>query len=442
MKEKLAVAILPIGMLLVVVVSMLNYPIEVIEEVFEYLNEKQVAATVQITTDETQEAATVIEALVQEVSVSETPVESAQVQTEPLYTKVYQKVITIRDKVELKLNDISFKNMYVCLHTAVHSVLSSTGVYADSGQTVVLLENGYLTSVRAEEFDVKQYAENLIVLNEYLEEKGTDMLYIQAPYKISAYDDQLPFGVEDTHNEAADSLLEQLSGSVDYIDMREKMYQSGLDQYDYFFVTDHHWLPEAGFWAFGEIAQVLNSDYGFAIDEELADIEQYNIDVYEDWFLGSWGKRVGPYLAGVDDISIITPTFETSLHIVIEDENIDASGSFEDVMFNYDLLDDVDYWNENPYQAYICAVEPFISITNEMAETSKKILIVQDSFGRVVTPYLALGCSQVDVIDLRYYKEMSLLEYLESNEYDMVLFVYNPSGLENENCFVFDKVAE
>jgi hypothetical protein len=95
-----------------------------------------------------------------------------------------------------------------------------------------------------------------------------------------------------------------------------------------------HWKPESGFWATGLICEELSSRYGFEYNEYYTDINNYNLKVYEDWFLGTEGKKVGRYFTarGVDDITLITPKFETSMVEKQPMKNQTRSGSFEETV--------------------------------------------------------------------------------------------------------------
>lgn len=421
--------IIAFGMLVIIVVSMMNYSVVVVEKVRKYLIEKNESAESIVITEDVE--------IIESINTEENEVSQNSELT--FYQTFYQKIISVQETIEKGADEVTFKNGYIVLHTFLQSLLGKQ-TYVDGGETVALMDNGYLTMVYNEEQDTDLYADNLIALNEYLNEKDIGFLYVQAPYKVSMYDDQLPIGVELNMNEVASDLLNGIDGKVNYIDLRVEMYEDNMDQYEYFFKTDHHWLPEAGFWAFTVIAELLNSEYGFNIDESVMDINNYNIEVYEDWFLGSVGKRVGPYLIGVDDISIITPDFETELSIEIPSIGMDNQGSYEEILIDYTLLDEIDYWNDVTYTAYICGVEEFICIKNLNSECEKKILVIADSYVRTVSPFLALGCSQVDLIDLRFYKEMSLVDYLEINSnYDMIIMLLNPSAF-SEKVFTFDEV--
>lgn len=66
-------------------------------------------------------------------------------------------------------------------------------------------------------------------------------------------------------------------------------------------------LPPGEFWL-GKAQR-----YGFSFDPALTDESRYEKTVYERFFLGSQGKRVGTLYGGVDDFTVYTPKFDTDL---------------------------------------------------------------------------------------------------------------------------------
>ena len=344
----------------------------------------------------------------------------------------YDRVVLVRNNVEKYANEIFLKEQYINLHTLTQMALDKR-VIEDAGETVARLDNGYLTWVRPVPSDstMVTYAENIKGLQSYLRRRGIDFLYIQAPFKTSKYDPQLPPGIVDDVNPKADLLLSQLHGTVDYIDLRAELHESGLNQYDYFFKTDHHWKSEGAFWAWGVIAGRLNADYGFQIEPSFVDANLFHSEVYEQWFLGSQGKRVGPLYAGVDDISIITPLFDTTFTFEIPTKNLTRTGSFSEVMFEYSSLHPKDYFKQSPYAVYTGGDFPLNIIKNLKNPDGKRVLLLKDSFGCTLAPFLAFGCKELDMVDLRYFSQYSkdgLLDYIEKTDPDIVMIIYNPSG--------------
>lgn len=305
--------------------------------------------------------------------------------------------------------------------------------------TAVKLNNGYLTFVRGK-VNIAPYAEHVAALNQYLKQKQIPMLYVQAPYKISKYDNQLPTGIEDYSNDNIDRLLSSFDkNQVNYVDLRSKINGEGLDHYSMFFKTDHHWTPDAAFWAYSEIINILNKQYNYHTDKKYTDLSNFKSQVYHNWFLGSVGRRTGINFAGLDDINLISPTFETKLSLQVPSKNISRQGSFSQTIFDMHYINRKDYFKLTPYSAYIGQDFPLLHLRNEGAPNQKKLLVVKDSFGIPVFSFMSLCFQQIDAIDLRYYHEKSLTEYIDETKPDMVVFIYSSHPLDNSEMFAFSK---
>ena len=207
---------------------------------------------------------------------------------------------------------------------------------------VIKLNNGYLTSVQnqATEEALVSNVETLANIQEYLESKGIKFIYVRAPYKISAFDSQLPEGVIDYSADNSKRFVDLLNQyEINYIDIGLEMHKEGLNQYDYFYKTDHHWTPEGGLYAFSKIDNEIKNELGLTDNNKYADINSYNIDVYKDWHLGSSGQRVGVYYAGADDIHYIKPKDD----VIITDVTIQETDSFSNIMYDESVLCKRDY---------------------------------------------------------------------------------------------------
>ena len=168
-----------------------------------------------------------------------------------------------------------------------------------------------------------------------LQQDDIDFLYIQLPFKIppEQYGGalQLPENVHDHANENADTFVWGLEvAGVDTYDVRDDFRSSGKTQNELFFNTDHHWTIEGAFYTTGLIADFLNQHYDMQIPEGLFSAENFRFKTYEDFYLGSMGRRVGRIYGGVDDFTLITPDFETDYTLVqIEGEGRkEQNGSF------------------------------------------------------------------------------------------------------------------
>lgn len=417
--------IVPIGMLAIILMSICGYPSAIL--------------------DKWDTGTTALATATQETTVTEITSSEAVVAPKKSFFSAVESVeaifLKLTSLVETVATYVTFQDQYVIANSYIENLMGKT-VFVDGGTTIVKTDTGHLLFASENYTDTTQYEANLIELNDYLDERDIPLLYVQAPYKLSKYENLLPSVVTDGNNDNADSLLAGIDGYVDYIDLREVMYESDIDHYASFFKTDHHWLPETAFWAAGYLAEILNEEYDFDMDMSFYDIDNYNVEVYEDWFLGSQGKRVGTSIVGVDDISLITPNFETNLIYEVVSEDVYRAGTFEEALFDYSWLYPMDYYNSAPYCVYLGENIDLVNITNNLNEDGKKILLIKDSFAKPMASFLALGCSQLDLIDLRYYKDQSLMDYLSEHEgeYDLVMFLYNPGTISN-GAMVFDEVV-
>lgn len=314
------------------------------------------------------------------------------------------------------------KIQFVNLNGLMNSIL---GRHEMNG--VIKLDNSYLMTTYPYETDeaLRDKANRLDSLDACLEQQGIPMLFALCPYTSSRYDSQLPAGISDYGNDNADRFMEMVSEyGIDNIDFREEMHADRLNQYDMMYRTDHHWTTEAGFYAFGKILDWILDSTGAGIDERVADISNYSRTVYEDWHLGSRGQRTGIYYAGIDDYVLITPDFDTSL------SRGGMEGSFIDLLVNYSPLENREYTSRYTYD-YVMG-NALGNYINNNAENDTKVLVVTDSFGKAVNPYLILSFKEVRYI---YDNESSSLtaEYINEYNPDVVVLMYYIDFIGGDN---------
>lgn len=90
------------------------------------------------------------------------------------------------------------------LNTLFQMALGKNVIEDAADDKVVRLKNGMLTFV-CDPADVTDSINGILNLKKVCDENDTQLLYIQAPQKISKFDPELPAGVQDYGNEIADS---------------------------------------------------------------------------------------------------------------------------------------------------------------------------------------------------------------------------------------------
>ncbi len=275
------------------------------------------------------------------------------------------------------------------------------------------------------EEEVAFAAEKTIWLHKELEKAGIPSVYIQAPFKLCHTEGELPRTKVDFSDENIDSFLEKIgNANVPMLDLRPLLLDGEKEMNELFFKTDHHWRIETAFDATCHIERHLNKKFNFSIDPFFMDEKNYQQDIYPQCFLGSMGRRTGMLYAGLDDFTLVTPSFETNLtlqDIADDGSALTHNGSFQDIL-RMEYLD-------NPYNVYKNRYGVYYGdnrelIFNNHLVNNGKILIIKDSFGVPVYSFLSLGVSEVRALDIRFFKE-SILDYAKAYQPDVVIVLYN-----------------
>lgn len=342
--------------------------------------------------------------------------------------------------IEEASKKVSYFDELVDLYSVFYRILGVRQVKKNN-ETIIRMNNDMLrldetiTDAQLIEDAVQACAR----LNAFTQQNEAELLYCFAPRKS-----YFPQANYPEYTQMCDGFIQSLrDNGVNVLDFAAEMESSGMTLEDSYFYTDHHWKIETGFWASGKILERLNSDYGYEYDEKVTDISNFNIRVYEDWFLGSIGKKVGRYFTpyGVDDISIITPKFETKLHV--QDDSRNRNAEFDTAFIRSSIIDTRDYHSQNPYTVYGWDY-PEQKVINEKApENSGKLLVIRDSYACSVTPFLSLGFSEMRAVELR--KVMagenrieSVEKYITDYKPDYVIILYSGVNISKYDSSKYD----
>ena len=309
----------------------------------------------------------------------------------------------------------------------------------------VKLKNGHLTSVvswRHSQEDIVYTAQNITSLARTQEKNGGQFLFVLAPSQISKYEDLLPEGYTDTMNDTSDTLLSLLDqNSVACLDLREALHKDQISNADAFFVTDHHWRPQTGFWAYTKILSALEESGAIAsVDGFYTDSSHYDFVTYPNTFLGSSGKRTGICYAGVDDSIFIQPQFDTEITLTIPDRELELTGRYEEVCYNTDdplNPDDPDYFQFNAYGLYGWGDNSLNRWRNENAPDNSKVMLIGDSFGNIPFSLMSIYFSDCDELDMRYYSEDFQRHYQDFQPDIVILEATLDQAVAENTCYLF-----
>lgn len=281
-------------------------------------------------------------------------------------------------------------------------------------------------SVDAEISNVNNFAE-------WLQQNGIDYIYVNVPSPVDQENESyiIEEGYKEYSNLMADELLEGLDrAGTNYLDIRTLMKSQGMSYTDSFFQYDHHWLPQTGLWAAGQISEYIDECKNLVTDYSVFNKENYDVIKYKEDELRGWGRIVTHVYADEMEIDMYYPRFDTAFKKIMPKYNLELKGDFEEVMYTK--------WEKPSYGCYnheIMALKRYVNASEKAANV--KILLLTDSYSLVVSPFLACAYSDIDEIDLRFY-DGSLETFVKKNNYDLVISIYSAHVLNaKEELFEF-----
>jgi hypothetical protein len=345
-------------------------------------------------------------------------------------------LLSIEQDQALLLN----KGSYINLNGLMAKILKQPEI-----NNRILLKNGHLSTIPGDNSDsqnpqkVRQAADNVIRLHDRHSANGGNFLFVMVPTQVSKYEDLLPTGYRDTVNGPADVFLSYLEeAGVPYLDLREALQEDGISITNAYYTTDHHWTPETGFWAYGRILEKLEQMGAIApVDPFYTDAGNYTFETYEDSFLGSSGKRVGIYYAGLDDSTFIYPNFETDISVSIPNRQVELQGAFQDVAYHQQLdykFEGTDFFNTNFHSFFGWSDNPITHWRNPHAPEQSKFLLIGESFGNIPFSLMSIALGVNDEMDMRHF-EGNFSDYYQEYQPDTVILEVNAGAIISEFTF-------
>lgn len=283
-------------------------------------------------------------------------------------------------------------------------------------------------------------ADRVRTLGERIPGGHTKLSYVMTPDKYIRGYTELPRGIPyHYNNETADRLLDRLQAAgIDTLDLREGLLDSGIPPEELFFKTDHHWTIQTAFWGYVQMVKHLEEVYGARLDPSgfYTDLRNYNVLTYKASYIGSMGRKTGKYYAGADDFSLIYPKFKTDYVFDFHTNEYGGTlqGRFEEALLSvYSLnVKGNDYGlTADKYFSYLYGNQGVAHIINQERPKGLKVLFIKDSLAVPMAAFLSTVCSEVYLIDPRYYRE-DIQSFISSTKPDHVFVSISPQNLVEE----------
>lgn len=185
-----------------------------------------------------------------------------------------------------------------------------------------------------------------------------------------------------------------------------------------FYKTDHHWTTLGAYYVY----QAWAKSRGLSP----LSLSAYTRDAMTTAFRGTIESKVGGK-TDADAIERFVPKEEPQNYAyqLIYNQGSETS----DDLYHTEVLD-----TKDKYAVFFGGNQPVIQAKVENS-SSRKLLIIKDSYANCFAPFAFHEFSQVDMVDIRYFNS-SLEKFIQNGDYTDLLFLYNASGFAEDTSLM------
>lgn len=195
-----------------------------------------------------------------------------------------------------------------------------------------------------------------------------------------------------------------------------KTLMSHRSEYIYF-NTDHHWTQLGAYYAYCDFAKTAG-----ITANPLEKYEKVEFEGFRGTFYNDTGK-IPELKSNPDTIYAYKPNASAKMVYT------DAKGK----QISWPIVNDVTKYPESvKYSCFIAGDNPYTEIHNPQITDDSSIMVVKESFGNALVPFLVENYENVYVIDYRHYKG-SISDLVIEKNIDTVLYINNVSAIRNKN---------
>ena len=249
--------------------------------------------------------------------------------------------------------------------------------------------------------DYTQRMKNIAAIVQFMDNNpDVNINVLLAPTAPSVMTDKVKPGSPVNDAEGVITQLNEAIGSENVVDVRETL-KAHSDEYIYY-RTDHHWTTLGAYYAY--------ADYMTAIGRVPQSLDSFEFEYVED-FIGTHYSKSKNFNVEADTLSYIR-----------NDSQMDVLGEVGSI-YDYEKLE-----TRDKYAMFLRGNNSFSSIKGT---GEGKILVIKDSYANCFVPFLTGDFEQIDVIDLRFYKQ-SVKQLIQQEGYEEVLILYNSETIDTD----------
>lgn len=263
--------------------------------------------------------------------------------------------------------------------------------------------------------DYESIDKNVNAVNKFASENDVPVFFMIVPTSAEIYADELPENAPNPNQrDVINYVYRSFGKGVTTLDIYPVM-ESNKYQYIYY-RTDHHWTTRGAYFAYAAAGKKM----GYTPLPE----NQYDIEHASDEFRGTFYSKAMYDKVEKDTLDIWHPTAGEAVREVSVTTIYGEEPKVYDSMYFRDYLSVKD-----KYSAFLGTNAPIVTIKSD--NEGGKLLIIKDSYAHCYAPFLTEHYSEITLIDLRYI-QISYKQFLDPEEYDQVLFLYNASSFMSD----------
>lgn len=306
---------------------------------------------------------------------------------------------------------------------------------------VVLTKGDWLLFPPSEKLykpEIQQSTTELKKLAESPTEKKVEYYFALAPYKMNILMDKYPsYLPRNTGVENQRYFLEKLPNSIHPISLYDQFKKNFSEEEigSMYFKTDHHWNMDGAFAAYQMIINSIAKQSELFHDKPY-DRKDYDLRCNNDAkFVGSMNGRLYSLVSVASEKKCqYVPNFDNHMISAVA-RSWDGS-----TYSSFDQFYGAGFNNKNVLYGDLFTWDYPEAKFEFKTDNDLHLLILKDSYGNPIQPFLAQHFSKTSVLDLRHYHDKSVKDYIKDNDIDIVVFLYNDSNLFG-NMFVVNEIS-
>jgi len=248
------------------------------------------------------------------------------------------------------------------------------------------------------------------ILNKYSQKMGSGVkIYSMIPPTASEFVQLKRYkGITDSQNDALGFLKSKLDKSITSVNVYDTLNEH-KDEYIYF-RTDHHWTALGAYYAYASFMEAKQEQPVPLVQYEKLDLGNYLGSSYTKTLNKSLEKNPDNFIAYKPFTN-----YEYIMHYGKDEEEADVI--------------DMKYADQisNKYLTFISSGGGTWSVIKTDVHNGKRIMVIKDSFGNALVPFLLPHYEEIYVVDARFYSikatGKTIVEFAHDKGIDELLFV-------------------